>query len=406
MSSRGRCRVLRRGTAVGVPGGGMASCGAGRAPAVMEPRFSGGVGKRGLGWCDANRIESTPPQCVSATAFQSSPGPKAGRYRPVEPPAPLPRRVSILARPGGRALRGDGRDRDGGAGRSFNPRPARRPGAPLRSRNVPVSSIGFQSSPGPKAGRSPRKSRPPSAPSRCFNPRPARRPGAPRAERRRGVRQIEVSILARPEGRALRYRALVLDQPALAVSILARPEGRALPARRRPAGSPGHRGFNPRPARRPGAPLADLRGVLARHRVSILARPEGRALLYVPHQNGARALHSRRFPAIRGAVCTRRTRSARSAPPGAMGTGRGAGTRAPAPLSCAAIVVTTGLILLGMNRPETPELVSPATQPAQPPVIATEVVTPPPVPAAATPPPPGARGHPGPDPGSGCRRGR
>ena len=71
-----------------------------------------------------------------------------------------------------------------------------------------------------------------------------------------------------------------------------------------------------------------------------------------------------------------------------MGTGRGAGTRAPAPLSCAAIVVTTGLILLGMNRPETPELVSPATQPAQPPVIATEVVTPPPVPAAATPPPP------------------
>ena len=71
-----------------------------------------------------------------------------------------------------------------------------------------------------------------------------------------------------------------------------------------------------------------------------------------------------------------------------MGTGRGAGTRAPAPLSCAAIVVTTGLILLGMNRPETPELVSPATQPAQPPVIATEVVTPPPVPSAATPPPP------------------
>ena len=41
-----------------------------------------------------------------------------------------------------------------------------------------------------------------------------------------------------------------------------------------------------------------------------------------------------------------------------------------------------------MNRPETPELVSPATQPAQPPVIATEVVTPPPVPADATPPPP------------------
>ena len=38
--------------------------------------------------------------------------------------------------------------------------------------------------------------------------------------------------------------------------------------------------------------------------------------------------------------------------------------------------------------PETPELVSPATQPAQPPVIATEVVTPPPVPSAATPPPP------------------
>ncbi len=83
-----------------------------------------------------------------------------------------------------------------------------------------------------------------------------------------------VSILARPEGRAL-HRAEWRRWKRSEVSILARPEGRALPHR------VVHRSiaacFNPRPPRRTGA---------TQHRpfltpqltVSILARPEGRAL--------------------------------------------------------------------------------------------------------------------------------
>ena len=62
------------------------------------------------------------------------------------------------------------------------------------------------------------------------------------------------------------------------VSILARPEGRAprmtastVPATRRC--------FNPRPTRRPGATAMTVMAVIAARRVSILARPEGRAPL-------------------------------------------------------------------------------------------------------------------------------
>ena len=62
---------------------------------------------------------------------------------------------------------------------------------------------------------------------------------------------IDVSILARPEGRALRH-CLADRAPSLQVSILARPEGRALHGM--------------------ATTLYGLTGV------SILARPEGRAL--------------------------------------------------------------------------------------------------------------------------------
>ena len=244
MSSRGRCRVLRRGTAVGVPGGWMASCGAGRAPAVMEPRFSGGVGKRGLGWCDANRIESTPPQCVSATAFQSSPGPKAGRSSScAAATCPCPRS-------------------------GFNPRPARRPGAPapaLRDghRRDPVSILArpegralralkccatqvseqFQSSPGPKAGRS----HSPGVQTRLSHRQFQSSPG-PKAGRSLVREDVGVGIVAMPRN---------------GVSILARPEGRALQTpRSRP---PSRRScFNPRPARRPGAPSPHRRALRSR----------------------------------------------------------------------------------------------------------------------------------------------
>ena len=206
---------------------------------------------------------------------------------------------------------------------SFNPRPARRPGATrdlaLDARTSHASLRRFQSSPGPQAGRYQRAMAAHLGCNRAgFNPRPARRPGAtwnspirisavrqafgafqsspgPQAGRysdaevRDGFKAgvVSVSILARPAGRALQVIAAIdLVQPPLEVSILARPAGRALPspfgtrARRllfvsilaRPAGRAlpasgivphglqlRDRCFNPRPARRPGATLPNPR---------------------------------------------------------------------------------------------------------------------------------------------------
>ena len=86
---------------------------------------------------------------------------------------------------------------------SFNPRPPRRAGAthfPFGKEEVPS---GFQSSPAPKGGRY-------------------------TVVLSSAGQQAHVSILARPEGRAL--QAMQSYSIALnIVSILARPEGRALP---------------------------------------------------------------------------------------------------------------------------------------------------------------------------------
>ena len=311
--------------------------------------------------------------------FQSSPGPKAGRCPACGRVINMAlNQVSILARPEGRALLAVSsmyRDRrhlvsilarpEGRAlpsprpsvlqrPRCFNPRPARRPGAAATStpcsreewsstvsilarpegRALPLPggwsrwNSRFQSSPGPKAGRCPPGRAHERGNALCFNPRPARRPGAatgaftnallgaqvsilarpegralPRLMRRIAKGAREVSILARPEGRALlgslihtifdgnhvsilarpEGRALPVAKPEilirpLGVSILARPEGRALP-RRATSTMSGSRSFNPRPARRPGAarpPRSSQPTVV--HAVSILARPEGRAL--------------------------------------------------------------------------------------------------------------------------------
>ena len=210
------------------------------------------------------------------SAFQSSPGPKAGRCR-----STWHRRETWT--------------------RCFNPRPARRPGAAISVQDLTVSGDLFQSSPGPKAGRCradhrvgplrqldvsilarpegralPRRAGSRSGWTRGFNPRPARRPGAAGAEIPAVRRPLDVSILARPEGRALlgvevvgeeRFRVSILARPegrALrgagrvadlvdqVVSILARPEGRALPSTP-PGATASPPSFNPRPARRPGA---------------------------------------------------------------------------------------------------------------------------------------------------------
>jgi len=257
---------------------------------------------------------------TSQELFQSSPAPKDGRYEISEevkawaikvsilarpegralhkppPNEPRPNKVSILARPEGRALR---------QGRSVEPRGrkvsilARPEGRALLTANFRRRAI-----------------------KKRFNPRPPRRTGATDGATVYGV-EICVSILARPEGRALPFFSSCEPQEAI-VSILARPEGRALPTncprsaylypfqsspapkdgryiqniletrsslefQSSPAPKDGryemgweikwsHRSFNPRPPRRTGATLPHS----CSHvwiSVSILARPEGRALL-------------------------------------------------------------------------------------------------------------------------------
>ena len=131
--------------------------------------------------------------------------------------------VSILARPEGRAL--------------------------LPKVQGTAKPTKFQSSPAPKDGRYTRRRRLVSS-GHCFNPRPPRRTGATNAGAAVQYQTV-VSILARPEGRALpapREQGLGEQN----VSILARPEGRAL--------------------------REHLDDIILIFHVSILARPEGRAL--------------------------------------------------------------------------------------------------------------------------------
>ena len=186
--------------------------------------------------------------------FQSSPDPKAGRHIPpaLFPPRgqyagfnPRPtRRPGATTRPfvpstrpcfNPRPTRRPGAHEDGaitvpsGVLRGFNPRPTRRPGATFHFSVASPPMIRFQSSPDPKAGRH--------APLFLCRPRAAL-----------------VSILARPEGRALQLtdaQAPFADH--IDVSILARPEGRAPPS----ATWHSFRDhcFNPRPTRRPGAAI-------------------------------------------------------------------------------------------------------------------------------------------------------
>ena len=155
----------------------------------------------------------------------------------------------------------------------FNPRPPRRTGAIWWEVTFTCGAGMFQSSPAPKDGRYLGELLSYS-PVTGFNPRPPRRTGA--ITRRVMVGQhCLVSILARPEGRALfsDLRRQALCRP---VSILARPEGRALLCGHF-AGAPGCCRFNPRPPRRTGAICAG-HAVETAKEVSILARPEGRAL--------------------------------------------------------------------------------------------------------------------------------
>ena len=231
------------------------------------------------------------------SSFQSSPGPGAGCCR--IPEYSCQRRTS-----------------------SFNPHPARGPGAAWSLRVWWCGRTG-------------------------FNPHPARGPGAAWPPLTHDCGPVPVSILTRPGGRVLR------------IPILTRPGGRVLLSREvSPASqfqsSPGpgagccrfrtrvhieldDRRFNPHPARGPGAALGSRRGLpagllrfnphpargpgaagvkLQRRRpdrqlvVSILTRPGGRVLPCGAYSGGFRSLISHRISArdAPGVVLVRRSR--------------------------------------------------------------------------------------------------
>ena len=198
-----------------------------------------------------------PYKLANVLKFQSSPGPKAGRCRP---PAPATDTSKVFqSSPGPKAGRCVPWVTDKETGEKvFQSSPGPKAGRCLVSSRVTRSEILFQSSPGPKAGR-------------CLDdvgmlPQPELVSILARPEGRALLGRVvdhchvagEVSILARPEGRALPPRRGPLRLHTRGVSILARPEGRALPPVGRPRRASGTR-FNPRPARRPGAALPSLR---------------------------------------------------------------------------------------------------------------------------------------------------
>ena len=157
--------------------------------------------------------------------------------------------VSILTRPEGRVLPAAPRHRSS-APFCFNPHPARRPGATASAMASPPQSARFQSSPGPKAGCYPRIRRPVGN-LKLFQSSPGPKAGCYYLTSRYGGGNDTVSILTRPEGRVLprRWATPALRAP---VSILTRPEGRVLRGVELRSSVAGV-GFNPHPARRPGA---------------------------------------------------------------------------------------------------------------------------------------------------------
>ena len=213
-----------------------------------------------------------------------------------QPQPPEKDRVSILARPEGRALH-PRHLRQRRRSRRFNPRPARRPSAashPPTATGTPA--VKFQSSPGPKAERCDMFVRT----AVRFNPRPARRPSAarhslalvgatcgfqsspgPKAERCHTSRRLGRRRCRRFNPRPAQRPSAASDGPAILAGVQqfqSSPGPKAercctSGASRRNASS-----FNPRPARRPSAARSRPCARSLR-RVSILARPEGRALL-------------------------------------------------------------------------------------------------------------------------------
>ena len=149
------------------------------------------------------RYRRTPATIAQATMFQSSPAPKDGRYSKnaqrssagwkfQSSPAPKDGRYpSSMERPTRLAC-------------VFQSSPAPKDGRYPDLHGCKSRSYEFQSSPAPKDGRY-FGAIPEHLPSYCFNPRPPRRTGATETGDLASIVR-EVSILARPEGRALLTR--------------------------------------------------------------------------------------------------------------------------------------------------------------------------------------------------------
>ena len=184
--------------------------------------------------------------------FQSPPGPRAGRYLDaavrmarlhvdaVSIPA-RPRRaallaghsrrraddgVSIPARPAGRALRGSFTPSPT-ARASFNPRPARGPGATLTCSGNSVERVPVSIPARPRAGRYTDREAEIEAVLRKFQSPPGPRAGRYGDHDGESLKLILVSIPARPAGRALRGGGGG-SSSVRRVSIPAPPAGRAL----------------------------------------------------------------------------------------------------------------------------------------------------------------------------------
>ncbi len=183
--------------------------------------------------------------------------------------------VSILTRPGGRVLRARGR-RGCGRRSSFNPHPARGPGAAGPTwrgliNGVPVSIL---TRPGGRVLPQPSSDHPRAALAVSILTRPGGRvlPGRPRPPASERV----VSILTRPGGRVLPAQPLNVGM-ALSVSILTRPGGRVLLDRDRHVLGVVEVSILTRPGGRV-LPVLILDGAAAGAVVSILTRPGGRVL--------------------------------------------------------------------------------------------------------------------------------
>ena len=186
------------------------------------------------------------PRVVASAVFQSSPAPRDGRYPFV-------------------AYWSD-------SNKQFQSSPAPRDGRyPFRV-VVIKCPYPFQSSPAPRDGRY-FPSQAAISTSICFNPRPPRGTGAT-AEAAALEYRPTVSILARPEGRALLRRRNWGSRCLQFQSSPAPRDGRYLAIVIRWFI---YECFNPRPPRGTGATDFNPRHQ-PRQPVSILARPEGRAL--------------------------------------------------------------------------------------------------------------------------------